>query len=119
MKGRLVRVLSTNLKCYCNAVLAVQHCDGSEAVVIARSQQGDTFRYEDSLYVPYSVWDSVAIDTPVWVSSDKVKWTRRHFAGMLAGKPTTWVAGRTSHSAANSADRITEKFIQLENPNGN
>jgi len=40
------------------------------------------------------------MDDPIWVGDDGLEWHARHFSGWgEEGRVTTWVNGRTSHSA--------------------
>lgn len=45
-----------------------------------------------------SLWDDVAIDTPVWVKK-RESYLPRHFASYTAGKVRLWNSGLTSHTA--------------------
>lgn len=46
-----------------------------------------------------SVWEDVAVDTPVWVvGKDDGRYKRRHFAQYRGGEVWVWTSGLTSHS---------------------
>lgn len=59
-------------------------------------------------------WSKVPVDTPVLVSHDGKKWSRRHFSRVVNGIPYTWMYGSTSWTAHNNHNNeITHHYIKL------
>lgn len=57
-------------------------------------------------------WTKVPIDTPVLVSNDGKKWSRRHFSRVVNGIPYTWMYGGTSWTTHHD-NEITYRYIKL------
>lgn len=63
---------------------------------------------------PETDWSKVPVDTPVLVSNDGKKWSRRHFSRVVNGIPYTWMYGSTSWTAHNNHNNeITYHYIKL------
>lgn len=59
-------------------------------------------------------WSKVPVDTPVLVSNDGKKWSRKHFSRVVNGIPYTWMYGNTSWTAHNNHNNeITYHYIKL------
>ena len=49
--------------------------------------------------IEVSPYFDIPIDTPVWARHEKTdKWISGHFAGVINGRPTTWIGGGTNHT---------------------
>ena len=57
-------------------------------------------------------WSKVPVDTPVLVSNDGKKWSRRHFSRVVNGIPYTWMYGGTSWTTHHD-NEITYRYIKL------
>lgn len=59
-------------------------------------------------------WSKVPVDTPVLVSHDGKKWSRRHFSRVVNGIPYIWMYGSTSWTAYNNHNNeMTYRYIKL------
>lgn len=59
-------------------------------------------------------WSKVPVDTPVLVSNDGKKWSRKHFSRVVNGIPYTWMYGSTSWTAHdNHNNEMTYHYIKL------
>ncbi len=59
-------------------------------------------------------WSKVPVDTPVLVSNDGKKWSRKHFSRVVNGIPYTWMYGSTSWTAHNNPNNeIAYHYIKL------
>lgn len=58
-----------------------------------------SFNCSESLaLVEVSPYEDIPIDTPGWARLGN-SWTTRYFAGVLGGRPMTWLGGATSFTA--------------------
>ena len=59
-------------------------------------------------------WSKVPVDTPILVSDDGKKWSRRHFSRVVNGIPYTWMYGNTSWTAHNDHNNeMAYRYIKL------
>lgn len=104
----------TNKATTCNS-LACSKCLFFDGYNENTSCCGNTIKWLLAEYKEPEVdWSKVPVDTPVLVSNDGNKWSRKHFSRVVNGIPYTWMYGNTSWTAHNNHNNeITYHYIKL------
>lgn len=58
----------------------------------------------------YNPWQDVAVDTPVYVSTDNIGWKKRHFSHFDENYFYVWEDGRTSWTTPHT---VTYRYAKL------
>lgn len=120
--GRLARILCTDRGHPTHPVVALAAFpgDGSESTIYLTNDLCKTV--SDAGYWPtpflneISVWDDVAVDTPVWVIREVgtgIEYVPYHFAGYIKGCVKVWRDGCTSHTVSFKDDEALSTYRLL------
>lgn len=111
--GRMVAINATTGEIVCCGDINCNEClfQGSEDASCPQK----AFEWADEEYKESEInWSKVPVDTPVLVSDDGKKWSRKHFSRVVNGIPYTWMYGSTSWTAHNNHNNeITHHYIKL------
>ena len=111
--GRRVAMNATTGEIVCCGDINCNECLFQGSDVASCSQKA--FEWAAEEYRETEVdWSKVPVDTPVLVSHDGKKWSRRHFSRVVNGIPYIWMYGSTSWTAYdNYNNEMTYRYIKL------